>query len=113
MKKVLKPWGYEDIWAVTDKYIGKIIFINPNQRLSLQYHENIEETIYVLSGTLRVWSSNDEKDFIELEPGGVYHVAPKKLHRFGCGPNPEGVRIAEVSTPEIDDVVRLSDDYGR
>ena len=60
MRKIEKPWGYEEIWAETDKYVGKILTILPNHRLSLQYHEKKEETIYVLEGKLIVWVSDDE-----------------------------------------------------
>ena len=110
MRIVEKPWGNEKIWAETDKYVGKILVINPGHRLSLQYHEIKEETIMVLTGVLRIWESESEKDFFDLTEGVTYHVKPKEIHRFGAtsfGP----VSVIEVSSPEIEDVVRLSDDY--
>ena len=112
MRKVEKPWGYEEIWAETDSYAGKILTILPGHRMSLQYHEKKEESIYVLSGLLRIWFSQDEKDFKDLGPGGVFHVKPGQIHRFGTIPLII-TKIIEVSTPELDDVVRLSDDYNR
>lgn len=113
MLKTEKPWGYEEIWAKTTSYVGKIITIFPESRLSLQFHEKKEETIYVISGTLRVWSSKDEEDFIDINPGGVFHVVPGQVHRFGCPSKKIVTKIIEVSTTELDDVVRISDDYGR
>lgn len=112
MKKIDKPWGYEEIWAKTDKYVAKRIFINANSRLSLQYHEQKEETVTVISGTLRIWTSEDDKSFVDLNPGDIYHVKPKEVHRFGSTTF-DSVLIIEVSTPELDDVVRIKDDYGR
>ena len=121
MKKILKPWGHEEIWAQTDKYVGKILTITPGERLSLQYHEKKEETIYVLEGILKVWHSDDEKDHIILMPGDTFHVKPGQVHRFGA---PKGsalrvfgkymaTKIIEVSTPELDDIIRIKDDYQR
>ena len=114
MKKIEKPWGYEEIWAKTENYVGKRLVILPGHRLSLQYHEKKEETIYVNCGTLRVWESKNEDDFKDYATGSTYHVKPNKVHRFGS-PKEFGklTVLIEVSTPEIDDVVRLSDDYKR
>ena len=112
MQKIEKPWGYEEIWAKTDKYAGKILTILPKQRLSLQYHQKKEETIYVLSGLLRVWTSNDDTDFKDYGPGAVYHVNPGDVHRFGSALLVQ-TKLLEVSTPELNDVVRLADDYNR
>ena len=111
IKKIEKPWGYEIWWANSEKYAGKFLHINPNSRLSLQYHEIKEETIYVMKGTLSLWESENDKDVKFLNPGSVYHVSPGKVHRFGAGS--ESVMLCEVSSPELDDVVRLSDDYKR
>jgi len=109
-----KPWGHEEIWAETEDYVGKRMFINPGQRMSLQYHEIKEETIFVLAGTLRIWSSNDDSQYLDLRPGESYHVIPKEIHRFGCPNNsPYATSIMEVSTPHLKDVVRLADDYNR
>ena len=112
MRNVQKPWGFENIWAENKKYVGKFMYIKPNHRMSLQYHDVKEETIYVQSGLLRVWHSEDDLDYTDLEPGSVYHVEPKKIHRFGAAGS-EPVNLIEISTPEIDDVIRLSDDYKR
>ena len=112
IRKIEKPWGNEKIWAETDKYVGKILTIDTGHRLSLQYHEIKEETIMVLTGVLRIWESESEKDFFDLTQGEIYHVKPKQVHRFGAtsfGP----VSVIEVSSPEIDDVVRIKDDYKR
>lgn len=112
IEKVEKPWGHEEIWAKTNKYVGKKLVILPGHRLSLQYHEKKEETIYVLDGLLRVWNSKKDGDFKDLLPGSVYHVKTGQVHRFG---SPKGIKttLIEVSTPELDDVIRLEDDYKR
>jgi mannose-6-phosphate isomerase len=113
MRKVEKPWGYEEIWAETNKYLGKILTILPGHRLSLQYHEEKEETIYVLEGQLLVWLSEDETNKIIFNKGSVYHVKPRQIHRFGSPKGNQLTRLIEVSSPEIDDVIRLKDDYKR
>ena len=112
-KRITKPWGYEVIWAAPDSgaYIGKLICIYPNQRMSLQYHEKKEETIYVISGVLLVWESESEKEVLTLSNGNIYHVNPGQIHRFGAGS--ETVMIIEVSTDYLEDVVRIKDDYNR
>ena len=109
MRKVEKKWGYELIWAETDDYVGKLLHINAGHRLSLQYHEIKEETVYVLSGTLYVYDGKG--GITKLSPGQSFHVIPLQVHRFGA--NESDVEIMEVSTPHLDDVVRLEDDYGR
>lgn len=106
-----KPWGHEVIWAKTDKYVGKLLVIQPNQRLSLQYHEKKEETIYVLEGMLQVWDTDNDNEYKVYGTGSTFHVIPNQVHRFGAGD--DEVKLIEVSTPELDDVVRLSDDYSR
>lgn len=116
MKKIDKPWGHEIIWAETKDYIGKIIHINPGHRLSLQYHEIKEETIYVMSGQLALWESADNDSYIVMGPGSSYHVTPGQVHRFGslesdASNNP--TVLMEVSTPHLQDVKRLADDYKR
>lgn len=110
-KKVDKPWGHEVIWAKTDKYVGKMLVIEPNQRLSLQYHEEKEETIYVLEGMLQVWQSDNDNEYMVYGTGSTFHVIPNQVHRFGAGD--QMVKLIEVSTPELEDVVRLKDDYSR
>ena len=105
-----KPWGYEIIWAsVPGKYLGKILVIDAGQRLSLQHHEEKDETIYVESGRVEV-TFGDSVTF--LEPGQAFHVPPGMLHRFKALGSTEA-RIIEVSTFHPDDVVRHSDDFGR
>ena len=112
MKKTVdKPWGHEVIWAKTDRYVGKMLVIEPNQRLSLQYHEKKEETILVLEGMLQVWKTDDDNTYTLHGSGSTFYVTPNQVHRFGAGN--ERVKLIEVSSPEIEDVVRLSDDYSR
>lgn len=112
-RKILKPWGYEEIWAETRDYVGKIIYINANNRLSRQYHEIKEETIRVISGDLlvEVGSSADRIEKIYMKAGESFHVKPKTVHRF-CAIDTD-VQLVEVSTPHLDDVVRIEDDYKR
>lgn len=107
--RVDKPWGYEIRWAINDKYLGKTLHINAGERLSLQYHEQKDETIYVLDGTAIV--QLDGRTHI-LSQGESLRIQPGQIHRF-CAPKETYVKLIEVSTPEIDDVVRVEDDYGR
>lgn len=109
MRRVEKPWGYEIIWASTKDYVGKKLHIKAGHRLSLQYHEIKEETIYVLSGILYVYDG--EGNITKLTRGESFHVRPNQIHRFGA--NESAVEIMEVSTPHLSDVVRLEDDYKR
>lgn len=111
-KVIPKPWGQEEILINTDTYVVKRIYIMPGHRMSLQYHELKEETIYVLKGVLVIWSSEEFEDHITLVPGDVYHVKPNTVHRFGA-PNEHDTEILECSTTELNDVVRLADDYSR
>ena len=106
---VEKPWGHEIRWAINDKYLGKILHIDAGGRLSLQYHEQKDETIYVLDGTAIV--QLDGKTHT-LSQGESLRIQPGQVHRF-CAPQETYVKLVEVSTPEIDDVVRVEDDYGR
>ena len=107
-----KPWGHEEIFAHSDRYVGKILAINAGEALSLQYHERKEETLRVLEGTVQFFAGERADDLEEhvLEAGSVFHVPPGCLHRMVAVTN---CRLLEVSTPEIDDVVRLEDRYGR
>ena len=107
-----KPWGEELIWALTDRYCGKIITIETGRRLSLQYHERKDEAIFVTSGRLRLLLENDRGDdeIRELGPGEGAHVPVGRRHRYEAI---ERVELVEVSTPELDDVVRVEDDFGR
>ena len=109
MRVVEKPWGFELIWAETDSYVGKLLHINPEQRLSLQYHRKKEETVYVLSGIL--YNYEADGSITKVLPGNSFHVNVGQIHRFGA--NESNVELIEVSTPHLQDVVRLEDDYGR
>jgi mannose-6-phosphate isomerase len=111
VKRVPKPWGYEIWWATTDRYVGKILHINAGHALSLQYHNIKDETIYLYSGKLLYEIEvNGELTKRELGPGDTVHVSPKTVHRMTAI---EDSDVFEVSTPELDDVVRLEDRYGR
>lgn len=107
---VSKPWGYEIIWAKTNNYVGKQITIAAGHRLSTQYHQFKEETIFIISGhmTLELQGCFE----IVLKPGETYHIEPGIIHRF-CANKGEDVHLIEVSTPHLNDVVRMEDDYGR
>jgi len=112
--KTDKPWGYEILWAKTDKYVGKIIKINSNHRLSLQLHEHKTETVYVNEGVLELILYQGEDLYsLKLQKGDSYHIPPRTVHRFCCPKESPFVELVEVSTPELDDVVRLEDDFGR
>lgn len=109
---IKKPWGYEELWAKTDKYVGKLLVIEPNKRLSRQYHKSKDETIYVVRGELILEIGSGENiNRSVLLVGASYHVAPGTIHRFIA--SDFGCTLMEVSTPELDDVVRLEDDYKR
>ena len=109
-----KPWGYEKLWAHTDKYVGKLLHIKPGNKLSRQYHEVKEETIYVLDGRLILEIGPcDNYETLVLPRTYTYHIPPGMIHRFCAGPNGMPVSLMEVSTPELNDVVRLEDNYNR
>jgi mannose-6-phosphate isomerase len=109
--RVDKPWGYELHWARTDRYVGKVIHVNAGHALSLQYHNVKDETILLWSGRLEFEITRDgETSTFEMTPGERIHVAPKTVHRMTAVVDCD---IIEVSTPELDDVVRLEDRYGR
>lgn len=108
-----KPWGYEVIWAQTPKYVGKILHLNQGAKLSVQYHHRKDETFYVTQGkvALRYGVHVERLNRIELVQGEGYHVWPGVIH---CLEAVDGeAELLEVSTPELQDVVRLSDKYGR
>ena len=111
-RHVPKPWGSEQIWALTERYCGKVIRISAGKRLSLQRHERKEESLIVMRGTLRLHLEDDEGivRVLELGPGESAHVDTHRIHRFEAATD---VELVEVSTPEIDDVERLEDDFGR
>jgi len=112
-KRVEKPWGHELIWAHTDRYVGKVISIDPGKRLSLQYHEQKDESVLVIKGMLRLHLEGDsgELEIHDLRPGEHRRIPVGRKHRFEAVD--EVVELVEVSTPELGDVVRLSDDFGR
>ena len=112
-RRVEKPWGHEMIWAEGGPYLGKILVIEPGKRLSLQYHEAKDETILVQEGTLRLHLADDEGvvKVEDLASGEHRRVLAGRTHRFEA--TTERVTLVEVSTPEIDDVVRVEDDFGR
>ena len=113
MSKVVdKPWGNELIWAVTDRYVGKILHIKAGEALSLQYHRVKDETIMVLSGRMQLvyFAEGEAPKSRELGPREPFHVTPGLRHRMIAI---EDTDVLEVSTTELDDVVRLEDRYGR
>ena len=111
--RVDKPWGYELHWAKTDRYVGKLIHVNKGHALSLQYHNKKDETIFLHAGLL-LFEIQEVKDGPlvkrEMRPGDRVRVTPPTVHRMTAI---EDTDIFEVSTPEVEDVVRLEDRYGR
>jgi mannose-6-phosphate isomerase-like protein (cupin superfamily) len=112
MRKVNKPWGYELIWAETPKYLGKLLRIMAGKRLSLQYHAMKDETIFVQKGTMlfELGQTKDQLTKFTLEEGETHHIPSGYVHRMSAITD---VEVIEVSTPEIDDVIRIADDYNR
>ena len=109
--RVDKPWGYELIWAHTDRYVGKVLHINRGECLSYQYHEVKDETIHLLRGAMELEiEAEGKKETLNLKPGACFHITPRMKHRMRAV---EECDVLEVSTPELDDVVRLEDRYGR
>lgn len=110
--RVEKPWGYELIWAHTDRYVGKILHIKAGESLSLQYHERKDETIHVLRGKMvfLIGGEDDELREVELGEGESFRIQPGTRHRMEALTDCD---LLEASTPELDDVVRLEDRYGR
>ncbi len=110
--RVEKPWGYELIWARSGRYVGKVLHINKGEALSLQYHLRKDETIHVLAGEIRLQTGEEGEELSEtvLRPGESFHITPLLRHRMIAQSDCD---ILEASTPELDDVVRLEDRYGR
>jgi mannose-6-phosphate isomerase len=110
--RVDKPWGYEIRWAITDRYLGKIIHVNQGEALSLQYHERKDEWLLVSNGAIdfEVGALDGELRKVRMHAGDSVHLPPRTRHRVTAV---EDTDIFEVSTAEIDDVVRLEDRYGR
>ncbi len=109
--RVEKPWGYELHWAKTDRYVGKLIHVTAGHALSLQYHNLKDETIYLHAGRL-LFERQEDGALVKREmlPGQRVHISPGTVHRMTAI---EDSDVFEVSTPELDDVVRLEDRYGR
>ena len=109
--RVEKPWGHELIWARTDRYVGKILHIEPGHVLSLQYHKHKDESIYVLRGEI-ILRLQEGDTLIErpVREGEAFHIHPKLIHQFEAVVASD---LLEASTPELDDVVRVKDRYGR
>jgi mannose-6-phosphate isomerase-like protein (cupin superfamily) len=110
--RVDKPWGYELRWAITDRYVGKVLHINRGAALSLQYHERKDETVLVAEGEMDFELDDDQGRLVtrRMCPGDAVRVLPGRRHRMIAV---EDCQVFEVSTPELDDVVRLADRYGR
>ena len=109
---VPKPWGWEKIWAHTDRYVGKILHINAGHALSVQYHVRKDETVYLLAGRLKYWvrdASGEMRD-MNLAVGDAFRITPGTVHYMEAVTDCD---ILETSTPDLDDVVRLQDRYGR
>ncbi|MGX6449166.1 cupin [Patulibacter sp. S7RM1-6] len=111
-KRIEKPWGHEVWFAHTDRYAGKIITVQAGHRLSLQYHDAKDETSHLVSGRMRLWQgpSRDELTETVIEPGATWRNRAGTVHTVEAI---EDATFYEVSTPELDDVVRLEDQYGR
>jgi len=115
VETVAKPWGHEKVWARSDRYVGKIIHINAGHELSVQFHNKKDETIHLLSGEIvyrvqRDPSDQNQLDDVRLQIGESFRIAPGTVHQMVAVTDCD---VLEVSTPETDDVVRLSDRYGR
>ena len=110
--RVDKPWGYEIRWAITDRYLGKILHVNRGEALSLQYHERKDECLLVSNGAvdMELGGADGKLEKVRMRAGDTVHLTPGTRHRLTAV---EDADIFEVSTPEIDDVVRLEDRYGR
>ena len=110
-KRVEKPWGYELWWAQAERYVGKLLHIKAGSQLSLQYHRQKDETIHLFSGQMVLVLQEDGKLVDHLmAPGQSYRVRPGTVHRMRAVTDCD---VLEVSTPEVEDVVRLQDDFGR
>ena len=111
-RRVEKPWGWELIWAETEQYVGKLLFIRAGEALSLQYHEVKDESWLVREGRARLelGELGGELEAVEIEPGDAFRYRPGTVHRVTAV---EDTLVLEVSTPHLDEIVRLDDRYGR
>lgn len=112
VERIEKPWGYEIVWAKTSDYVAKLLFVRAGESLSLQFHKIKEETLFLESGECRLEAGTSESTLkpVPFQPGAAFHIPPKLLHRITAI---KDCRIFEVSTPHLQDVVRLQDRYGR
>ena len=113
VKRVEKPWGHETIWAHTERYAGKILHVKAGHALSVQYHDRKDETVYLLSGELKYWvklGDAAELQDMRLRVGDAFRITPGTIHYMEAVTDCD---VLEASTPELDDVVRLTDRYGR
>src|SRR3954464_7858481 len=113
VERVEKPWGYELIWALTEVYCGKLLFVKAGHSLSLQFHREKDESWFVQSGRARLELGRAGQSVLQEEvigPGAAFHYEPGTVHRVTAV---EDTTILEVSTPQLGDVVRLEDSYGR
>lgn len=110
--EIPKPWGHEVLWAKTAQYVAKILVVRAGESLSLQYHQEKEETLFLESGECRLEAGPHENDLrvVDFTPGMAFHIPPGLRHRISAITD---CRIFEVSTPQLHDVVRLQDRYGR
>ena len=112
-QRVEKPWGYELIWAKAEGYAGKVLFVRAGQALSLQFHREKDESWYVLEGRAEVQLGEVGEAVLKTEivgPGTAFRFRPGTVHRVRAV---EDTTILEVSTPQLEDIVRLEDEYGR
>jgi mannose-6-phosphate isomerase len=112
-RRVEKPWGWELIWAHAEGYVGKVLFVRAGQSLSLQYHREKDESWYVEGGSAALELGEEGEEALEAQTiaaGDCFRFRPGTVHRVTAL---EDVTIFEVSTPQLDDVVRLEDKYGR
>ena len=111
-RRIEKPWGWELIWAETDQYVGKLLFVRGGESLSLQYHERKDESWLVREGRARLELGDvgGELEELEIGPGDAFRWRPRTVHRLSAI---EDTLVVEVSTPHLDDVVRVEDRYGR
>ena len=111
VRTVPKPWGHETIWAHTDRYVGKILHIRAGQALSVQYHERKDETVHLLRGEMRYWvKQGEEMTDVHLGAGESFRITPGTVHYMEAVTDCD---VLEAPTPELDDVVRIKDRYGR
>jgi len=110
-RRVDKPWGYELIWAHAERYVGKILHVSRGHALSRQYHRVKDETVHLLSGSMRFeFDAGGGPREVVFRPGDSMRIRPGTVHRMVAL---EDCEVLEASTPELDDVVRLEDRYGR